>query len=64
MITDSLLKLPVTWLRNQFWKYTMEAPKDSKHTTSNTEFIKYINEQISKKGLTVWKKGNNDQELE
>ena len=33
----------------------MEAPDDSKQSTTNTELIKYINKQNSRKGLTVWK---------
>ena len=40
---------------NQFLNYIMEAPVDSKHKTTNTERIQYINKQNCKKGLTVYK---------
>ena len=33
----------------------MEAPKVSKHNTTNTELIKYIHKQNCKNGLTVFK---------
>ena len=32
----------------------MEAPRDFKPKTTNTELIKYINKKKCKKGPTVW----------